>query len=368
MSRRTSNVRRKRGFTLIELLVVIAIIAVLVGLLLPAVQQAREAARRTQCKNNLKQFGLALTVYEEAHTFLPPGRGGTSGLFNGAGAAGGNEEILSGVAMILPQLEMPGLWSEITDSTVGGGIGNQGGRPDLNTFPHPTDEAEVFLCPTSTVPARANGSIHRSYAFNVGDMVVNIVPNVVGGPTSTNFDAHTPRGPFGFRATVRFDRIYDGTSNTITMAERDLGNPTNDRDVLGRVTSADPGTGAPATCDAQASQGFFVTGVNALPAPLPGDYAFDGRAFFGSVTTNIGPNGASCAADQNSPGTFAVSSRHLGGAHVLFADGKTLFVTENIDTGDQTATAPLLRGESPYGVWGALGTSNAGEIISDFGQ
>src|SRR5262249_6518176 len=95
--------RNQRGFTLIELLVVIAIIAILIALLLPAVQQAREAARRTQCKNNLKQLGLAIHNYESTHSTLPPQSGGTY-----------DNNEMSGIVMMLPYLDQAPLWNKIT--------------------------------------------------------------------------------------------------------------------------------------------------------------------------------------------------------------------------------------------------------------
>src|SRR3954463_6530425 len=99
---------RRRGFTLIELLVVIAIIAILIALLLPAVQQAREAARRTQCRNNMKQIGLAMHNYESTFRVFPPGRSGTAAV-----SATGNTEYLSGFAFLLPYLEQTALYNSL---------------------------------------------------------------------------------------------------------------------------------------------------------------------------------------------------------------------------------------------------------------
>src|ERR1700710_2672786 len=111
MARHASISRRQRGFTLIELLVVIAIIAILIALLLPAVQKAREAARRTQCRNNLKQLGLAMHNYHSAFGAFPPGRmvftspGDNGNQSDNGNATTGNGNCFSAFALLLPQLE-----------------------------------------------------------------------------------------------------------------------------------------------------------------------------------------------------------------------------------------------------------------------
>jgi prepilin-type N-terminal cleavage/methylation domain-containing protein/prepilin-type processing-associated H-X9-DG protein len=363
--------RRKRGFTLIELLVVIAIIAILIALLLPAVQQAREAARRSACKNNLKQFGLGLHNYHDAHNFWPPLRGGTAG--------GSQNEMLSGVAMMLPMMDQGPLWDRI--HKFGGGVsapsfGDQGGNPRSATFPHPPAEIEVFLCPSSTLPTRhvASGSAQRSYVFSVGDTIVNNHTSI--DPVSGDIFRH--RGPFGYRLCTRIRDFKDGTSNTIAMAERDLGNPGNLNDVIGHV--APIVTSIPSACTAMELNGYYPTGTVLPTVPRPAQFAFDGLPYFNSVAIIIPPNGPSCGTPDDYS-MITVSSRHPGGAHILLADGSVRFINESINTGNLNTDAAItaathpdfpvdpatgVSGNSPYGIWGSLGTRDGREVVGEF--
>ncbi len=373
---------KKRGFTLIELLVVIAIIAILIALLLPAVQQAREAARRSQCKNNLKQWGLALHNYHDTHKVFCPMSGGTGG-------SGNNLERLSGRAMLMPFLELDPLWQQIATQTA-----TQGGDPTigLNAAVTTSGEIEVFICPSSSVPNRVPGvaggseNIHCSYGLNVGDWLTNIpqssvVTNArVDGIVGTDVIAQRTRGGFAWRSCAKIADYQDGTSNTAQMAERDLGNPTNTRDILGRVARA--AVTSPAACKSNCVQGFFL--ASAAPNPeLPGERFFSGWLYHSGVTFIIPPNGCSCgdttAYPSSAGGASSVSaiitpsSRHTGGCHVLMGDGTVRFVNENINSGTDTVNpdgvtsmAAQVTGNSPYGVWGAIGTLGAGETVSDF--
>lgn len=338
-----------RGFTLIELLVVIAIIAILVALLLPAVQQAREAARRSQCKNNLKQFGLAIHNYHDIHRTLPPGRSGTC-----CGSPATNQTVLSGAVMLLPMLDQQVLWEEIT--TVPG----QGGYPETNTFPHPSGELSVMICPSSVIPvpgpdANSSYSPHRSYKFCYGD---ELRPLFVGGPPHVLPDR---RGAFTTGHTNRLRDLTDGTSNTILMGEVALGE--GNSGVKGGRTELSGFPANPSLCLATADAGKYVGGT--VLNSSSGWFWASGRAYYNYFSTILPPNGPSCVQTSNGSTATAASSLHSGGAHILLADGAVKFVSENIDTGN-LSSSPVTSGESPFGVWGALGSKNGEELVGDF--
>lgn len=328
---------RQFGFTLVELLVVMAIIATLMALLLPAVQGAREASRRTACRNNLHQIGIALHNYHDTHACFPPSSGGTDG-------SGTNGNALSGFVMLLPQLEKDVIWQRIR-STPG-----QGGDPSTIAI---NGEIDVYLCPSATVGDKVNGSGHRYYAFNLGDLqpaYPNPQPMMMAGVPGLAGVRRT-RGPFGFQHCVKIKDITDGTGATIAVAER-FGSVST-RDWHGSFTSS------PATCK---------TGWAGPPVPPLGPNVDSTESFFavgfpiwGGFTTAMPPNSRHCYSSNNLPTRnfgiwIAASSRHMSGVNVLMCDGAARFVNENIFAGDQTATAPATGEESPYGVWGGIGT------------
>jgi prepilin-type N-terminal cleavage/methylation domain-containing protein len=182
---------RRRAFTLIELLVVIAIIAILVALLLPAVQQAREAARRTQCKNNLKQIGLAFHNYHDVYDTIPDGGNDNTG--NAAKYPCGdccnanNRGEWNWMYQILPQLELTNLYNITSDSVV---------------YQTPVP---VYFCPTRRVPAKYGSSAKGDYAGSAGDGL-------------TKYNGAITRRACQQRLT--FALLRDGTSNTLLVAEK----------------------------------------------------------------------------------------------------------------------------------------------------
>ena len=350
----------RSGFTLVELLVVIAIIGVLVALLLPAVQAAREAARRSQCSNALKQFGLALHNYADVFKVFPPRRGGTAGT-----DTLGNRNRLSAFIPLLPFIEQKPLFDAIA---AGGKYGSTtyspGGPNAWNTaYPPFRTQVSLIICPSDKVPP-VNGSQsgRHSYAFSVGDQIVN-----------QNTNNRLMRGIFGCQLCKGFKDLTDGTSNTIAMSERVWSGNLSLRTASGEEAKAVTASAVasintnPGTCLAKANGQEFV-GVQ-IKSRF-GALWTDGQAERVAFTTILPPNAPSCTndANQNADSNGAVlnpASYHPNGVNALIADGSVRFVTDSINCGNKAAK-PVTSGKSPYGVWGALGSTDGREPLSDF--
>ncbi len=341
---------------------VIAIIAILIALLLPAVQQAREAARRTQCKNNLKQLGLALHNYHDVYGMFVYRKGGTD-------ACGvtprGNCNRLSGFMGLTPYFEQAPLYQMVQ---AGGGSGNRppGGPEGWSGWADWNVTIPGLLCPSDGVTADTRRG--NSYVFNIGDSSRNVR------------DSRPVRGMFGYQQAVRIRDITDGTSNTIAMSEhirRNQGVRTagvRDAKVTEEMAL---GLGAgvvrdnPSLCVAVSDGGFYPSGQSVKGRS--GTALWDGQAERCGFTTIIAPNGPSCSEGTN-PNADEVnaiitpSSQHTGGVQVLLADGSARFISENIDTGNLAAPTPAMNSsaQSPYGVWGALGTKSGGEVVGEY--
>ena len=332
---RTLDQTKRRGFTLIELLVVIAIIAVLISLLLPAVQSAREAARRMACGNNLKQLGLAMHQYENTHGVLPPSvvldtnQAGAVAWFGGWSAQG----------RILPYLEQNNAFSGIN-------FGMSYSNAANTTISYLT--INTLICPSEVRPEPTKYGV-VTYGVNVGDWYV------WGGANST-----PNRATFGVNQARRLAGISDGLSNTLMMAEVKAYQP------YYRNTGAISGMTATNIPSPNASPESVTTYYVSATAPNLSGHAewVDGNAHQTGVTTAWTPNrkilgtaarnldvDLTTMREANGGPTFAsITSRsyHPGGVQMLKADGSVSFVSDNI------------RGE----VWRALGTVAGGEILS----
>lgn len=356
--------RRRGGFTLVELLVVIAIIGVMVGLLLPAVQAAREAARRMQCSNNLKQMGLAIHNYESTYKQILPRRGGTAGGGNLA-RFDGNYRRVSGFIFMLGFIEQTALADQIAaGATLSNGHiippgGPAGWYGNAEWQPWRT-QVPTFLCPSDLNPGQRANTAGNSYAFSVGD----------GMHVNWNSDNYNSRGPFGQSARVRrFRDVIDGLSNTVAMSERpwpmgNFGITTAAGQRYHGVTVVHPAVmTSPVTCLTNAVGTQLVPGVQ-FKARF-GSLWTDAQVERCGFNTVLAPNAVSCTNDANvnadsTGGALNAGSYHPGGVQVLLMDGSVKFISNSIDTGN-TALPPVTAGPSPYGIWGALGSLDGGE-------
>ncbi len=275
----TSKVSRKRGFTLIELLVVIAIIAILVALLLPAVQSAREAARRTECKNKLKQIGLALHNYNETHSVFPP-------------AAVPNSDGLSWQVLVLPQLDLDTLYNKFE-------FGGHAGARYSSTVNLPLVQKEsvpAFLCPSGTEEkADDNTANYTTHYYGImGPTGTNSTSGVAYNEnTSGSHGGFSREGLFQIYQSRKDRDIVDGTSNTLIVGEISW----SDRN--GKATRYRAWTRGGNLNDFMAPAKNLAQQINADFTTLFNDMSF--------------------------------GSNHPGGAHFLLGDGGVQFLSENID-------------------------------------
>jgi prepilin-type N-terminal cleavage/methylation domain-containing protein/prepilin-type processing-associated H-X9-DG protein len=367
---------RRTAFTLIELLVVIAIIAILIALLLPAVQQAREAARRTQCKNHLHQLGVALHNYHDVYDkFCAMAQGpGTSGDFTNW-----NGGQISGLVMLLPYMDQTPMYNQINMTNVG--------VPwDENANLAWRSELPNLTCPSDTQPDRnddgSNGTAkgRNSYKFCVG---VRTDANQIVPQPHNSWPYWAPDGMFANRSHYGVKDATDGASMTILMSEMCQGNFQNRQDVKGNIAIGVGGSigETPIICLNTATQGRYNTGVTLNHVwAFPGTRWNDGATYYSGFTTTLGPNAPSCLIDTGDRawGIYSASSRHTGGVHVLFGDGRADFISENIDTGNpainiRPCNEPNGRadpatcanpGQTKWGVWGSLGTRASGESVN----
>jgi prepilin-type N-terminal cleavage/methylation domain-containing protein/prepilin-type processing-associated H-X9-DG protein len=356
--------RRRSAFTLVELLVVIAIIGILIALLLPAVQAAREAARRSQCTNNLKQYGVALHNYHDTYKVFPFARGGTGG----GGSLASNGNTVSGFVPLCPFVEQEPLYMTIKQGGTYNGINfpPYGPRPWITTFPPWTQQIPVLQCPSDGYSEPdADERLGRSnYKFCWGDKSHNA--NNQRAPYSGDNENLNGRGVFGFRSSVKIADIRDGTSNTIAMSEACIvqGNSSAVMRLVrgGSAANVNGMQNNPSNCLARVgADGRYV---GAVLHSNRGHIWTQGQFHHNGFSTILPPNGPNCSVNTDrggSPNICSAQSYHPGGVNVLMADGSTHFVSETIDTGNLTARQPVAGERSPYGVWGALGSREGGE-------
>jgi prepilin-type N-terminal cleavage/methylation domain-containing protein/prepilin-type processing-associated H-X9-DG protein len=309
---------RSRAFTLIELLVVIAIIAILIALLLPAVQQAREAARRTQCKNNLHNFGIALHNYHDSHNCFPAGQMISTSY--------------SAVTHLLPYFDQATLSATIDfNKTYIDPVNN---APRLMEIP-------MMRCPSdlqNVLPATGGGI---NYMTNKGNGVI------WQDPTGPNTGFPPQNGVMYYQSKVRIRDITDGTSNTAAMSERIMADGNNG--VVSPIADVFFSPAAPNTAD-EAVQICNAVDITNLANQFPlfmGAPWMHGQHTYLHVNT---PNTRSCGFFTVLRANMPASSRHTGGVHVLLCDGSARFVSDSIDRV----------------LWRGVGSRDGGEVLGEF--
>jgi prepilin-type N-terminal cleavage/methylation domain-containing protein/prepilin-type processing-associated H-X9-DG protein len=325
--------RRRSGFTLIELLVVIAIIAILIALLLPAVQQAREAARRTQCKNNLKQIGLALHNYHDVFTRFPNAIMSWTTPYPNGCATWVFSRGYSWRVSILPQIEQSALYNSI-DLMNTGHIACVGGFPANS----PTAIARATLLPAFICPTDSTDNANAAFKGTNYAGAVRARADQSHGDLA-NDDATIDLGAITRSGTTMRD-FKDGTSNTIMVGEIWRGK--RFENLSGAVpTAAGPAT--PPTPNNLARQrcrdwtedtGFcqINAGVVVDPAlPTVGDNPYQYKQLHRINDPKNDQVNWSDSVDAGNIGGRPMSSEHTGGAHALMADGSVRFVSENVD-------------------------------------
>jgi len=390
---RHNNSRHRYAFTLVELLVVIAIIGMLIALLLPAVQAAREAARRMQCSNHQKQFTLALHNYHGAYDEFPTARTNVGpkadATWEEAGTWGPD-------FFLLPFMEQQALYDDAT-TWAKAQTGSSVTIANYNNYKGANVHVVIstLVCPSDpngTTPGYTNGAgkgtrnniitcrgdfVYRNEWTTGSVATTGSDPAPVGGTPRSNYLAGQARAPFPLGLRHTMGSITDGTSNTMVTSETASSSGTDDITVKSGIISSWGNSGTnlmgvnPSVClDARSP-----TDRNSLRPSTSATDAMSrrgalmgiGRNLYNGYSAVLPPNSPHCHPNANPTGAgfglYSASSYHSGGVNVGLFDGSVRFVSDTVDTNGSTAVQALT-GPSSYGAWGSLGAINSGGTTS----
>lgn len=356
----------------------IAIIGILIALLLPAVQAAREAARRAQCSNQMRQLGIATMTFEDSHKRLPDlcmerdACVAYKAKYNTADYVW--RDRVAYTVTLLPYIEQKAL-ADLLGQELDPGPGSDPSPTGSPLFQPWTGEAtKTFRGTTIANPYQTALAtmVCPSDGFSASSGLKPCSYHACRGDVFVDWNWYESRGAMGHGvySPGSLASITDGTSNTVLFSEVVIGRD-NDQTVAGGIALGAPGSASmqPAECTSRRGANGMLSGSVEGSSMQKSRRWGDAISIYTQFFTCLPPNAPSCGTSAESWILVTASSRHSGGVNVTMGDASVRFISDSIQSGDPTAIGPggspqNYSGTSLYGVWGAMGSKNGGETVT----